>query len=247
MDLSKWSTYWQQDGLPPWDSNNPCSQLINWLESETLSEIEKSDALELGCGSGRNTIYMQQNGFNNVVGVDIVPEAIEICKKNEQVIKDNHLVQNESKINWITDDLFSLSNIEKYPNFRSKFNFIFDLQCFHAVRKDGGKDDTFVQLVYDLLKIGGYFLVITGNANKDEENVDGESFKGPSKLTKDELVTPFTEFVPNDAKDIDDISKKKWIDLIKIEQSRFDPTSLYTNNGTRLPPLCWVALFQKRF
>ena len=51
-----------------------------------LSDAEKSDALELGCGSGRNTIFMRQNGFENVVGVDVVPEAIEICKKNEQVI-----------------------------------------------------------------------------------------------------------------------------------------------------------------
>ena len=162
------------------------------------------------------------------------------------LLKDNHLVQNESKIDWITDDLFLLSNIEKYPNFRSKFNFIFDLQCFHAVTKDGENDDKFVQLVYDLLKIGGYFLVITGNADKDEDNVDGETFKGPSKLAKEELVTPFTEFVPNDARDIDGASKEKWIELIKVEKSRFDPTTLYTNNGTRLPPLCWVALFKKR-
>jgi len=247
MDLSKWSTYWQQDGLPPWDSNNPCSELVNLLESEILSDAEKSDALELGCGSGRNTIFMRQNGFENVVGVDIVPEAIEICKKNEQAVKQNHLSKNESKVNWITDDLFSLSNNEKYPNFQSKFCFIFDLQCFHAVRKDGENDDKFVQLVYDLLKVGGYFLVITGNTDKDEEDVDGKSFKGPSKLTKDELLMPFTEFVPIDAKDNDDVSKKKWIDLIKIKKSRFDPTSLYTNNGTRLPPLCWVALFKKIF
>ena len=98
MDLSKWSTYWQQDSLPPWDSNNPCSQLINWLESETLREIEKSDALELGCGSGRNTIYMQQNGFKNVVGVDVVPEAIEICRKNEQVIKNKQLLKDEANM-----------------------------------------------------------------------------------------------------------------------------------------------------
>ena len=246
MDFSKWSTYWQQDGLPPWDSDKPCSQLINLLENEILVDIEKSDALELGCGSGRNTIYMQQNGFKNLVGVDVVSEAIEICRKNEQVIKDNHLCKNEAKINWINHDLFSLLNTEKYPNIRSKFDFIFDLQCFHAVRKDGDNDDKFVQLVYDLLKVGGYYFVITGNADKDEEDVDGKSFKGPSKLTKEDLVTPFIEFVPSDAKDNDDASKGKCIDLIKIQKSRFDPTSLYTNNGTRLPPLCWVALFRKR-
>ena len=82
-DIVKWSHYWQCDFLPPWDSEKPCSHLVNLLEQKEFMQIEINNALEFGCGSGRNCIYMQTLGNNNVTGVDIVPEAIEICKKNQ--------------------------------------------------------------------------------------------------------------------------------------------------------------------
>ena len=52
---------------------------------------------------------MQQNGFKNVVGVDIVPEAIEICKKNEQVINHNVCCNKD----WQNDTKFNFEMFEK--------------------------------------------------------------------------------------------------------------------------------------
>lgn len=241
-NVEKWARYWQKDFPPPWDSEEPCSHLVKLLEEQDHINTEKGNAVELGCGSGRNCIYLQRHGYINVTGVDIVAEAIEICKKNENIARKKEPFKETSKITWLQEDIFSLLNVEKYPNHQSSFDFIFDLQCFHAVRGKGKEDKRFIKLVYDLLQVGGFFLVITGNTEKDEQQDTGHA--GPSKLTREQVVNPFIEFVPKE-ETIRSISREKVFELIYIKKSRFDPTKAYTNDGRRLPPLCWVGLFKK--
>src|SRR6187455_1959490 len=41
-----------------------------------------SSMLDLGCGKGRHSIYLNQKGFN-VTGIDLSPESIMHCRKWE--------------------------------------------------------------------------------------------------------------------------------------------------------------------
>jgi 2-polyprenyl-3-methyl-5-hydroxy-6-metoxy-1,4-benzoquinol methylase len=45
--------------------------------------LPKGRALDVCCGSGTNTIYLAQNGFE-VTGIDISKTAIEIAKKKAE-------------------------------------------------------------------------------------------------------------------------------------------------------------------
>ena len=103
-------------------------------------------------------------------------------------------------------------------------------------------DNRFANLVYDLLKPGGHFLVITGNKEKDEQQ--STAHEGPSKLTKKEVITPFLEFA-SEQRVTRGLSDGRSFEVVYIKKSRFDSTKSYCDDGHRLPPLCWVALFKK--
>ena len=48
-------------------------------EKEAMNSV-KGRVLDVGCGAGRHAIYLQNKGFD-VLGTDISPLAIEVCKK----------------------------------------------------------------------------------------------------------------------------------------------------------------------
>ncbi len=56
------------------------SEYENWWESEKASMAYVSGkVLDIGCGAGRHSLYLQGKGFE-VVGVDNSPLAIDVCK-----------------------------------------------------------------------------------------------------------------------------------------------------------------------
>lgn len=48
------------------------------LEQKAL-EFSKGNILDVGCGAGSHTLYLQNKGFN-VKAIDISPRAVEVCK-----------------------------------------------------------------------------------------------------------------------------------------------------------------------
>ncbi len=42
-------------------------------------KLARGRVLDIGCGAGRHSLYLQQNGFN-VTGIDISPGAIKVCR-----------------------------------------------------------------------------------------------------------------------------------------------------------------------
>ncbi|HDO42228.1 MAG TPA: methyltransferase domain-containing protein [Candidatus Bathyarchaeota archaeon] len=48
------------------------------MEQEAMKFI-RGRVLDIGCGAGRHSIYLQNKGFN-VIGIDISPLAIKVCR-----------------------------------------------------------------------------------------------------------------------------------------------------------------------
>ena len=57
------------------------SEYMDWpdYEKEALAHVE-GRVLDIGCGAGRHALYLQGKGFE-VLGIDISPLAILVCKK----------------------------------------------------------------------------------------------------------------------------------------------------------------------
>src|SRR5271166_3046889 len=62
-------------GNPRWDSSEVRPEL-----KELAAGLRPGRALDLGCGTGTDAIYLDQLGWD-VVGVDFVPEAIKTAER----------------------------------------------------------------------------------------------------------------------------------------------------------------------
>src|SRR5262249_33991589 len=111
---------WQgryQTGDTPWDTGRPSSMLMQVMAEEKIAPCR---AIELGCGTGTNCVWLAQQGFQ-VVGVDLSPLAIEQAKQRA--------AHAGAAIDFLAGDLLGL------PDLGEPFRFFFDRGCYHVVRK----------------------------------------------------------------------------------------------------------------
>lgn len=152
-----------REGFAPWDIGKPD---VNLIQSVTKLPIAPCKTVEIGCGTGDNTIWLSQQGFQ-VVGVDASEMAIE--KAQEKTANAN------ATCSFVVLDILK-SHVEGAP-----FGFAFDRGCFHTVGS-GEERTTFAKQVHRHLEDGGLWLSLIGNA--DEQRVS----EGPPRRTAREIV-----------------------------------------------------------
>jgi SAM-dependent methyltransferase len=128
-------------------------------------------ALDIGCGTGVNSVFMALQGFA-VTAVDFVPRAIEFAKMRSERYGVN--------INFVQGDILKFET-------KNKFNLIIDSGCFHGF--DGTarieykrKLLTWLDLREGLGRKPEYILVHFG-----KKNFFDLSLVGPRKRTKSEV------------------------------------------------------------
>lgn len=148
----------------PWDVGKPDHNLIHIV---TTAAIQPCSALDIGCGTGDNAIWLAQNGFQ-VTGTDT--SELAILKAREKSCR-----LNAQCTFFITD--FQTSILTGAP-----FSLIFDRGCFHSYRQVDQRLN-FVNKVSAHLAHDGLWLSISGNA--DEQRL----IPGPPQLTAREIVS----------------------------------------------------------
>jgi SAM-dependent methyltransferase len=105
-------------GFTPWDSGVPPPELKELIEGPQARAPAK--ALDLGCGTGTNAIYMTQHGWQ-VTAIDFVPKAIEAARQKAKAAKVEPTL--------IVGDVTRLDEIKVGDG----YSLFFDLGCFHAI------------------------------------------------------------------------------------------------------------------
>jgi SAM-dependent methyltransferase len=140
-----------KEGSPPWDIGKPDFNLVRTV---TTTPIVPCKALEIGCGTGDNAIWLAQQGFQ-VVGIDASEIAIQ--KANEKAADAN------APCTFVVLD-FLKSQAEGAP-----FGFAFDRGCFHVF--DSDEDRTkFAEQVHRHLGDDGLWLSLIGNADEKRDS-----------------------------------------------------------------------------
>jgi len=129
----------------PWDSGVPSEQLKSLLIE---GKVKPCRALELGCGTGTNAIYLAQQGFD-VTAVDLSSAALEHAREKA--------AQANLKINFVQADVTAMPDLGGY------FQFVFDRGTYHVVREINLAG--FQAMLANVIEPSGHYLVLAGNAN----------------------------------------------------------------------------------
>ncbi|HMK66381.1 MAG TPA: methyltransferase domain-containing protein [Thermodesulfobacteriota bacterium] len=135
-----------KEKLTPWDIGRAD---FNLVEIVTQSILEQGRVLDVGCGSGHNSIWLAEQGFT-VTGIDVSELAVERAKENASGagIQANFLVM----------DFF-----EKEVSGRP-FKLVFDRGCFHSYENESERR-AFSEKVAGHLEEGGFWLSLIGSSD----------------------------------------------------------------------------------
>ncbi|MGB9628799.1 MAG: class I SAM-dependent methyltransferase [Thermodesulfobacteriota bacterium] len=157
----------------PWDIGKPD---FNLVEIVTTTPIKPCKALDIGCGTGDNAVWLSQQNFQ-IIGIDTSEIAIE--KAREKALKANVICR------FLVMD-FLKRNIVGAP-----FGFIFDRGCFHSLNSDEERK-SFAKKVNHHLEENGLWLSLIGNADEKRQG------PGPPQWSAREIVNsvePFFEIL----------------------------------------------------
>jgi SAM-dependent methyltransferase len=163
MTQHDWNTHYASNELP-WDTGQPEPTLVEWLDQAGL---QPGRALEIGCGTGTNALWLAQRGFD-VLALDLAPLAIERARAKARA-------QNATRCELQVRDFM---RGEPLPG---TFQLVFDRGCFH-VFQDPEDQARFAERVAALLAPGGVWLSLIGSTE------GAERAEGPPRRNAREIV-----------------------------------------------------------
>lgn len=102
-------------GKPRWDTGITPPEIRQLIEDE---KFPPGRALDIGCGTGTNAIYLAQHGFE-VIGVDYMARAIQRARQKAQAAN--------AAIEFRAADVMAPGALGK------PFDLILDIGCFHSL------------------------------------------------------------------------------------------------------------------
>ena len=129
-------------GFPIWDRREPLEDLVQLLEGD--QPLQPGRSLDIGCGTGTETIYLATHGWN-ATGVDMVPKALSMARRRAAAAG--------------TSPRFVLGDATRLQDFGigADYNLVLDFGCFHTLPAD--RRDAYVDSVSRVAAPGATFLL----------------------------------------------------------------------------------------
>lgn len=160
-------------GETPWDTGQPNEYLVEFGNS---GAVAGGHALEIGCGTGTNALWLAGRGFT-VLGVDVSSVALE---KARAKVAGKNLDCRFERLDFLTDGVSG-----------GPFDLVFDLGCFH-VFDDARERAYFAERVASLLAADGRWLSLIGSTEGPERE-----FGPPRRSARDviDAIEPALEIL----------------------------------------------------
>ena len=184
-----------------WEIPEGTKEVIDTLKKYKITK--NSDILELGCGEGRDVIYLLDNGYN-VLGVDYSFTVIDKCNE----LTNYKYVNNFKQLDLIENSL------------NEKFDFIYSVAVIHMFVLDEHRNK-FYNFIYDHLKDNGIALIISMGDGTLEINSDLEKAFDDTKRvninTNKEIMVASTSCR---VKKIDEMKKEIQLNNLEILEEK---------------------------
>jgi cyclopropane fatty-acyl-phospholipid synthase-like methyltransferase len=133
-------------GDTPWDTEISPPELLSFLENHPADR-----ALDLGCGTGTNTLTMGNYGWE-VIGVDVSQLAI---RRAQAKVAEQH-----GRVSFQRLDVSRLKGIG------GQFKLILDIGCFHSLSSKA--QARYIQRIATLIHPQGTYLLYTWLADPEQ-------------------------------------------------------------------------------
>ena len=131
-------------GQLPWDTGQPEPLLVEFV---TSGGVTPAPTLEIGAGTGTNSIWLAEHGFD-VLGVDVSPLAVERARAK---MEGRALRCRFAAFDFLTA-----------PPPGGPFQFVFDRGCFHVFDEPDERERCAAQVAAALTP-GGLWLSLIGS------------------------------------------------------------------------------------
>ncbi len=158
-DHADWNESYR-GGCLPWDTGRPSSELVRVIAERA---IQPGRALEIGCGTGTNSVWLAEQGFQ-VTGLDVAPLAVEMAEQRAKAAG--------------VQATFRVADVLQLPELGGPFDFFFDRGCYHAVRRTASEQ--YAPAVARQLAAGARGLILAGNAREPND-------PGPPVVTEEQI------------------------------------------------------------
>jgi len=153
------------EGIPPWQIDRPQPEVIRLIEQGKFA----SPVLDLGCGTGDNTIELARHGLV-VKGLDAVPEALERARKKTEQAGLKQLPE------------FVLGDALRLEESGLKARTVLDCALFHTFSDEERKE--YIRGLEAVLGSGGRLHILSFSELETRQ-------PGPRRLSLDEITDGF--------------------------------------------------------
>lgn len=105
-------------GFAPWERRDVADSWRPWLEGPDAPVPGR--ALDVGCGSGRDAVYLAKRGWR-VTAVDSVDKALGSAKQRA--------VEAGVEVEWVSGDIADLGRLGLEPG----YDLLYDFGCIHGL------------------------------------------------------------------------------------------------------------------
>ncbi len=130
-------------GRAPWDTGQTPPEVVSLIEKEALPP---GRAVDLGCGTGTNTVYLAEHGWN-AVGLDFVAKAIRTARRKaaQRGLTD--------RTRFVVGDATRLSP----HDLGGRFDLALDIGCGHGLPEEARSQ--YARTLADLVRPGGTLML----------------------------------------------------------------------------------------
>ena len=153
------------EGIPPWEIDRPQPEVIRLIEQGKF----ESPVLDLGCGTGDNTIELARHGLV-VKGLDAVPEALERARKKME------------KAGLKQPPEFVLGDALRLAESRLKATTVLDCALFHTFSDE--ERGEYIRGLEAVLSYGGRLHILSFSELETRQ-------PGPRRLSLSEITGSF--------------------------------------------------------
>jgi len=148
----------------PWDTGITPPEIVAMIES---GQVPIGRALDLGCGTGTNAIYLARQGFE-VTGIDVSRRAIALARRKVQAAQLADRVRLECGDVTLMRRWVPGGSVEQ-PPFSGGIDFAFDIGCFHNLNAEAR--GRYVSALTAVLKPGAVYMLYAFEPQADRRGV----------------------------------------------------------------------------